>query len=180
MARLKISERRLNQTLEDDCGVDVKIAGRCIKISLCDKERVLAHKWTFHQSIHGSFQILAWIRKNQQRQRITLQRFILSNLATRFVTQRPDADRFDFRRSALMTCEERAHVQNALPKRNIKSSSRFKGVSYSKKTGRWRASIRPKGKSIYLGEFVTEKEAAIAYNKAALIHFGPNAYFNEV
>lgn len=97
----------------------------------------------------------------------------------RFVTHRPHADALDYRKQSLMSCSM-AQRQTQLKKRKAKSSSKYKGVSRIKKSGKWRASIRPAGKSIYLGEYVSEDDAALAYNKAAVIYFGENAFLNTV
>lgn len=65
------------------------------------------------------------------------------------------------------------------------SSSKYKGVYYDKgadagKNGkRWRATFYNKGK-IFLGRFATEREAAVAWNKAAIEHFGDQAELNDV
>lgn len=39
-------------------------------------------------------------------------------------------------------------------------------------SGRWQASIRADGRTQYLGTFLTEKDAALAYARAAVDHFG--------
>ena len=70
--------------------------------------------------------------------------------------------------------------QAALGKTRLKASSKYKGVSKNKKSDTWRASIRPQGQSIFIGDFRTEKEAALAYNQAALAFFGEAAFLNDV
>lgn len=60
----------------------------------------------------------------------------------------------------------------------IKSNtSGYKGVSWSKATGKWRASIKADGQQYHLGVFDTAEEASMAYTEAALkLHgmFSPN------
>lgn len=59
---------------------------------------------------------------------------------------------------------------------NIPSKNKLKGVRLRK--SKWIAEIKYKGKSYHLGAFKTEKEAAIEYNKAAILLFGDFALQN--
>ena len=61
-----------------------------------------------------------------------------------------------------------------------KYSSKFKGVSFFPRTSKWKSGIMVNGKSLHLGYFVSEEDAAMAYNKAALEHFGEFACLNEL
>lgn len=64
-----------------------------------------------------------------------------------------------------------------------KSTSNFKGVNakkYYTGTVSWIAQICVARQKIHLGCFKTEKEAAIAYNNAAIKHNGEFAYLNKV
>jgi hypothetical protein len=56
--------------------------------------------------------------------------------------------------------------------------SKFKGVTWVKRTRKWQAYIRPNGKQTHLGYFTSEVEAARAYDRAALEHFGEFALIN--
>ena len=46
-------------------------------------------------------------------------------------------------------------------------SSKYKGVSYHKKTKKYQASITIKGKHTYIGLYSTQEEAALAYDEKA-------------
>lgn len=59
-------------------------------------------------------------------------------------------------------------------------SSKYKGVCWHRRDKIWESYIQPNGKMIYLGSFDSEVEAARAYNKAAVEHFGEFANINLI
>ena len=64
-----------------------------------------------------------------------------------------------------------------------KGTSIYKGVSWHKQnqnSGKWQAQIQKNGKHYYLGVFESEKDAALAYNEAALRIHGQFAFQNQV
>ena len=68
--------------------------------------------------------------------------------------------------------------QNAMNMRKHKGSSIYKGVSFS--YGKWSAQIRIGKKMLTLGRFTDQKEAALAYNEAAIKHYGEFARLNTI
>ena len=58
-------------------------------------------------------------------------------------------------------------------------SSKYKGVCRKARDRRWTATIKINYKNIHLGMFDTEKEAAEAYNQAAL-KYSPHALLNNI
>lgn len=63
-------------------------------------------------------------------------------------------------------------------KQNKKTSSIYKGIYWYKNKKKWHVRIMLNRKSICLGYFDDEKEAAITYDKAALKYFGEFARLN--
>jgi len=72
------------------------------------------------------------------------------------------------------------HLQNACNRRKTKSktSSRFRGVHLMKRSGRWGAHIMYRRKSMWLGSFTNEIDAAKAYDEAAKKYHGEFAKLN--
>jgi hypothetical protein len=59
-------------------------------------------------------------------------------------------------------------------------SSKYFGVSFHKRHGKFLASIRKDGKLKHIGSFENEIEAALAYNKKALEFYGEKANLNII
>lgn len=75
----------------------------------------------------------------------------------------------------------RTQSVNTKRKKTERNTSKYRGVSIRKVTGMFVARIgNGAGGYEWLGEFLTEEEAAIAYNRRALELHGSNAKLNEV
>jgi hypothetical protein len=82
-----------------------------------------------------------------------------------------NGNRLDNRKSNLRLA---SHAENS---RNVKPrDGKMKRVD--RHGAGWRAQIKVKGKTLYLGVFPTPEEAARAYNQAAIEHFGQFAALN--
>lgn len=91
-----------------------------------------------------------------------------------------NGDSLDNRRTNLRLCTVAQNGMNRRKQRTrAATASRFKGVSWDRSNGIWRARIVLKGKQHSLGNFRVEDDAARAYDAAAKEHFGAFACTNE-
>lgn len=81
-------------------------------------------------------------------------------------------------RSNLRLCSQSENSMNTQKYAN--KSSSFKGVSFHKLSGKWRAYIMINGKETHLGYFTSEIEAAKAYNTKAIALFCEFANLNKI
>ncbi len=82
-----------------------------------------------------------------------------------------NGDILDNRRSNLRFCTRSQNSANA-GKSGVARSSQYKGVCYVKRSGKWQAHIKVLGIRHFLGTFRSEVDAARAYDRAAVQHFG--------
>lgn len=79
-----------------------------------------------------------------------------------------NGDRLDNRRANLRVVGRQMNAQNLRP--YVSTSSRYRGVTFNKKTGKWVAQHKLNGRHVYLGQHVTEEEAAEAARAWRLEH----------
>lgn len=84
----------------------------------------------------------------------------------------------DNRRENLRICTVTENNRNTTSRAN--STSKYKGVWWEKARRKWRAVIKFDNKSIHLGSFINEIDAAKAYNEAALKYHGKFANINII
>jgi hypothetical protein len=77
-----------------------------------------------------------------------------------------DLNKHNNRWDNLRAATRAQNIQNTA-KRNIRKTSKYKGVWWHKWSGKWESKISVEGKQIGLGRFDSEREAYMAYVNAA-------------
>lgn len=117
-------------------------------------------------------------RGHQNRQHVQLHRLILNLSPADPDVDHIDGDGLNNRRSNLRHCTDSQNQANRHGATKPGSSSVFRGVTWDKACGKWRAIIRAQGTNHHLGLFVCEEDAARAYDRAARRIFGEFATCN--
>lgn len=131
--------------------------------------------WSYHNS---GYAFTRTSRKLGKRKSILMHRVIMKASLTEEVDH-INGNRLDNRKNNLRIASRKENGRNQLVQKRIKSS-KYKGVSFYKPTKKWRASIKFNQKSFNLGYFLSEKEAALVYNKKATELFGEFAKLNNI
>lgn len=140
-------------------------------IDECDAAKVAACNW---QVVFGSSENLPYAKGCPDGKKwVRLHRFLMEP-EDGFVIDHRDGDTLNNRRSNLRVATRQENDKNRRLQKN--SSTGLKGVSAVGKG--FSASIRVDRKSRSLGTFRTAIEAALAYDAAALAHFGEFAATN--
>jgi hypothetical protein len=124
-----------------------------------DHSRLAAHKWSYHPLGYAVRQVTEGGRPRL----LYMHREILQAPQSLEVDHR-SGDGLDNQRENLRLARR---AQNARNQRLRPHSSQFKGVSWARETGRWHAAIMVDYRRIYLGSYLTEEEAAVAYDLAS-------------
>ena len=146
-----------------------------------DYEEVNKHKW--HISRNGiNIYAARNLKVNGKKTTIRMHRQIMGAIEDSSVfVDHKDHDGLNNQKSNLRKCNR---TQNGANARKIqKCSSIYKGVSRNPVKGRprrWMAGIDANKKRYFLGRLHTEREAALAYNKAAKELHGEFAVLNKI
>lgn len=125
-----------------------------------------------------SYARLTYDGLNKYLHRLIMERVLGRKLSRSEKVDHINGDGLDNRRSNLRVV---THAENLTNRSGWKkSSSKYKGVTWFKRDSKWQAKICPKGKTIHLGYFDSEIDAAKAYNEAAKIYFNSACKLNEV
>lgn len=152
--------------------------GKFALVSDEDYERIGRYNWSYDPNGYACRMVqVARVDGKRTRRKVLMHRQIL-RAAKGVEVDHANHDGLDNRRENIRTVSHAQNRHNARPRKN--GSSQYKGVSYHKRDGNWRASIAVNGIKRELGTFRSEHAAALAYNAAAYEAWGEFAYQNSV
>lgn len=103
---------------------------------------------------------------------------LIANAPTDKQVDHRNHNTLDNRKQNLRICTNQQNSMNRKAYKN--TSSKYKGVHFTKTTNKWKAEIYISGKKIHIGYFHEEDAAAQAYNFMAHKYHGEFAYYNDV
>jgi len=138
----------------------------------CDFERISRYKWHINKARNYT----AYARRKERGRAIPMQKEIMQPQEG-FIVDHINRDGLDNRRSNLRIATASQNGANRRKKKN--ATSIYLGVSIERGRNRPRAQITKDGKTIKLGRFDTERDAAAAYDAAAIELHGDFATTNK-
>ncbi len=171
--------RALNKIIQIKNGiifflVKYKNNTKIAKINILDRH-LLKYTWCLRIQDNRDSYLYAQIKRKTKR----LHRYILKiENSPKIQVDHKDGNILNNCRNNLRPCTNAQNAKNQ--KLNITSTSGYKGVSYMASIKKYRAYIVCNYKQINLGCFKNKKDAANAYNNAALKYHGEFARLNII
>lgn len=155
--------------------------GLVAKVDASDFEWLSKYKWhaALKRGVSHPYAVRTATKEEREAgvgQAIRMHRQIMFDVGPDKMVDHINGDTLDNRRANLRVCTRGENNRNAQKLRA--ASSKFKGVSFNKDTGKYRAAICIDGKVTIIGLYPTAMEAALAYDKFAMHIQGEFARLN--
>lgn len=134
--------------------------------------------WIFRKSWYAFSTHGHWYAASRYKSKLILLHRVIVEAKFGETVDHINMDTLDNRRVNLRCCSYSDNNCNRGGRKG--KTSHHKGVSWHQYGRKWQVHIRKNGKSLYLGLFECEDDAALAYNKAALRLHKQFAYLNEI
>lgn len=144
-------------------------------IDVEDLKKVRSHQWNPLVRKRATYAYAKVAAPDGRRVTLYLHRFLME-AGPGTEIDHVDHDGLNNRRSNLRFATRGGNLGNTRKLRG--GTSQYKGVCWVISRRRWKAAIQVNGRTIHLGRYATELEAALAYDAAALAAWGEFACLN--
>jgi hypothetical protein len=149
--------------------------GRCTLVDDSDYETLSKHNWWCNSD---GYAIRIEYEDRKYKRQIFMHREIIGDVPKGMQVDHINRDMKDNRRDNLRIVTP---SENQINRTTLSSNtSGYKGVSYDKKSEKWRASVIKDGVQHHLGFYINKEDAAKAYNAKAFEFYGEKALLNDV
>jgi len=150
------------------------------KVALVDDdvyEYLNQFKW-YANNFNGKFYAVRSFMIAKGNQSIVLMHREIMNPKKGFVIDHVDGNTLNNLKDNLRICTHGENLRNQ--KLSISNKTGYKGVYFSKERNKWCALIQVYKVKYHLGSFINLKDAARAYNEAAIKYHGEFAKLNKI
>jgi len=137
-----------------------------------DYDHINSFRWFAHKERHGIY--YAYRNASIKNSYTRMHRMIL-RARSNFEIDHINGNGLDNRRCNIRLC---SHAENLRNQTRIHGKSKYKGVWWDKNNNKWSCGLTFNYKQIWIGRFISEIEAAKAYDNKAKELFGDFAYLN--
>lgn len=150
-----------------------------VRVDDDDYDLISQYSWGIQESYSNKLYAYTYKLGYKDGRRVSMHRMIASAVGwnVAYLLHKND-DTLDNRKTNLIRLS--GTEMRGMGRKKMKAKSRYKGVTFSMRSGpsQWVSRITYKGVSRYLGAFVDERDAAIAYDHAAEELYGDVAMTN--
>lgn len=141
-----------------------------------DFEKINHYRWVLNDKRHKSVATSIRCSCGEGFKKLYLHRYLLGVNDSSLVVDHINGNPLDNRKANLRACSA---LENSRNRKKSKGKYKYKGVAKQGSTDRYLGYISFNGKRNYLGNFVTEEMAAMAYDCVAKIVYGEFANLNK-
>ena len=140
------------------------------RVALVDEEDyAFLSQWNWYAIGQKNY---PYVIRRSEGKTIHMHRLIM-NTPRGFVVDHLDHNTLNNQKANLRNCTQAQNTQNM-------NLSKYQGVSWNKNEKKYTSKIGFNRKLIHLGYYTDPREAALAYNKAAIKYFGEEAKLNNI
>ena len=157
--------------------------GRVALVDDADYELVSQYRWRVWEQVRNGVKGGPYAVATVATGRRGGRRIVMHTLITGYKrTDHKDGNGLNNQRSNLRDCASQSYnlANQGKGRRAATATSRYKGVDWLARSGKWRARIKVNYQHRHLGMFAVEEDAARAYNAAALAEWGEFAQLNVI